>query len=310
MLSTVNGSTDVYLILGDPVEQVRAPESFNLIFATLGINAVLVPVRVPLVSVQDFVRTAFSARNIKGLFLTIPHKSRVMEMLDECSELGRLAGAVNAVRCNSEGRLVGDLFDGEGLVASLNGFNIAYTGKRVLILGAGGGAAAIAASLVSPASRVSKGAAAEVALYDPTPGKAQALADRMRVDVPGRVFSVDNNDTHGFDVVINASPLGLSATDALPCDVSRMAPHAALVDILMKNQPSPVVRAARAQGLVAHPGFEMMIRQGALYLDFFGLHDAAQRVQRDAGFIRKQIYPALLQAEIGLFEPSAFHFGK
>lgn len=64
MLFTVNGSTDVYLVLGDPVEQVRAPKAFNLIFATLGINAVLVPVRVPLVSVQDFVRTAFSARNI------------------------------------------------------------------------------------------------------------------------------------------------------------------------------------------------------------------------------------------------------
>lgn len=136
MLSTINGATEVYLILGDPVEQVRAPESFNLIFATLGINAVLVPVQVAAADVQDFVRAAFSARNIKGLFLTIPHKSLVMEMLDVCSELGRLAGAVNAVRCDAQGRLVGDLFDGEGLVESLNAFNIPYTGKRVLILGA------------------------------------------------------------------------------------------------------------------------------------------------------------------------------
>jgi shikimate dehydrogenase len=301
MLATINGSTDVYLILGDPVEQVRAPESFNLIFATLGINAVLVPVHLPPASVQAFVRAAFSARNIKGLFLTIPHKSLVMDMLDECSELGRLAGAVNAVRCNADGRLVGDLFDGEGLVDSLNGFNIIYTSKRVLILGAGGGAAAIAASLVSPASKTSKGAAAEVALYDPTPGKSQALADRLGASAPGRVRRVDSSDPAGFDVVVNASPLGLYATDPLPCDVARMAPHAALVDILMKNQPSPVVRAARTRGLVAQPGFEMMIRQGALYLDFFGLHAAAQVVQRDAGFIRQQIYPAALQGEIAPF---------
>ena len=307
MLSSIKGTTDVYLILGDPVEQVRAPESFNLIFATLGIDAVLVPVHVPAASVQDFVRAVFSARNIKGLFLTIPHKSLVMDTLDGCSELGRLAGAVNAVRCDAQGRLVGDLFDGEGLVDSLNGFNIAYTGKRVLILGAGGGAAAIAASLVSPASRVSKGAAAEVALYDPTPGKAQVLAERLGSAAPGRVVSVDSNDPAGFDVVVNASPLGLYATDPLPCDVSRMAPHAALVDILMKNQPSPVVRAARSRGLVAHPGFEMMIRQGALYLDFFGLHEAAQAVQRDAGFIRQQIYPAVLQDETALFQPLETH---
>lgn len=301
MLSTINGATEVYLILGDPVEQVRAPESFNLIFATLGINAVLVPVQVAAADVQDFVRAAFSARNIKGLFLTIPHKSLVMDMLDVCSELGRLAGAVNAVRCDAQGRLVGDLFDGEGLVESLNAFNIAYTGKRVLILGAGGGAAAIAASLISPASRVSRGAAAEVALYDPTRGKAQMLAERLAWAAPGRVVSVDSNDPAGFDVVVNASPLGLYATDPMPCDVSRMAPHAALVDILMKNQPSPVVRAARSRGLVAQPGFEMMIRQGALYLDFFGLHEAAQAVQRDSDFIRQQIYPAVLRDEIAIF---------
>ncbi|MGH8830222.1 MAG: shikimate dehydrogenase family protein, partial [Polaromonas sp.] len=98
MLSTIQGTTDVYLILGDPVEQVRAPESFNLIFTKLVMDAVLVPVHVPAARVRDFVRVAFSASNIKGLFLTIPHKSLVMDMLDECSELGRLAGAVNAVR--------------------------------------------------------------------------------------------------------------------------------------------------------------------------------------------------------------------
>ncbi len=300
MLSTINGATDVYLILGDPVEQVRAPESFNLIFARLGINAVLVPVHLPPAYLQDFVRATFSARNIKGLFLTIPHKSLLMGMLDDCSELARLAGAVNAVRCDAQGRLVGDLFDGEGLVHLLNGFKIDYTGKRVLILGAGGGAAAIAASLVSPASGASMGAAAEVALYDPTPGKAQMLARRLGSAVPGRVVCADSNDPAGFDVVVNASPLGLHAADPLPCDVSRMAPHAALVDILMKNQPSPVVRTARARGLVAHPGFEMMIRQGPLYLDFFGLHEAAQAVKRDSDFIRQQIYPAVLRDETAI----------
>jgi len=301
MLSTVNGATDVYLILGDPVEQVRAPESFNLIFATLGMNAVLVPVHVPAANVRDFVHAAFSARNIKGAFLTIPHKSLVMDMLDECSELARLAGAVNAVRCDAQGRLVGDLFDGEGLVDSLNGFGVAYAGRRVLIIGAGGAAAAIAASLVSPTSQVRAGAPAEVALFDPTPGKAAALAARLDgvARAQGaRVAAADSADPAGFDVIVNASPLGLQPDDPLPCDVSRMAPQAALVDILMKNQPTPVVRAARALGRVAHPGFEMMIRQGALYLEFFGLHEAAQAVRQDAGFIRRRIYPAALHGEM------------
>lgn len=298
MASTINGTTDVYLILGDPVAQVRAPESFNLIFAEFGINAVLVPVHLPPASVRAFVRAAFTARNIKGLFLTIPHKSGVMDMLDECSELGRLAGAVNAVRCDAQGRLVGDLFDGEGFVASLNGFGIAYTGKRVLILGAGGGAAAIGASLVSPASKTSKGAAAEVALYDPIPGKAQALADRLGASGRVKVFAANSSDPAGFDVIVNATPLGLYATDPMPCDVSRMGPDAALVDILMKNQPTQVVRAARSLGRVAQPGFEMLIEQAHLYLKFFGDHQAAVAVKGDATFIRQAIYPQELQDEI------------
>lgn len=185
----------------------------------------LVPVYLPAQAVQTFVRAVFSTHNIKGLFLTIPHKSPVMDRLDECSELGRLAGAVNAVRCDAQGRLVGELFDGEGLVHSLDGFNIRYTGSRVLILGAGGGAAAIAASLVSPASRASQGAAAEVALFDPTPGKAAELGGLLGSASAAKVHAVDSNDPSGFDLVVNASPLGLQTTDPMPCDVSRMAPH-------------------------------------------------------------------------------------
>ena len=301
MFSTIKGTTDVYLILGDPVEQVRAPESFNLVFSTLGINAVLAPAKVPAAKVQEFVRAAFSAGNMKGLMLTIPHKSLVMDMLGECSELARLAGAVNAVRCEEGERLVGDLFDGEGLVQSLNNFGIRYTGKRVLILGAGGAAAAIAASLVSSASRVSQGAAGEVALYDPMLGKARVLASRLDAAGTARVVAVDSPDPAGFDVVINASPLGTQPWDPMPCDVAAMEPHAALVDILMRNQPSPVVRAARSRGLVAYPGFEMLVLQVPLYLDFFGLHAAARAVERDAGFLRKQLYPAALQGEMALF---------
>ena len=71
----------------------------------------------------------------------------------------------------------------------------------------------------------------------------------------------------------------------------------------MKNRPTPVVRAARARGLVAHPGFEMMIRQTPLYLEFMGLNDAALAVRRDSGFIRRQIYPAALFDEIKLLNP-------
>lgn len=297
MHSTIQGSTDVYLISGDPVEQVRAPEVFNLIFRTLGINAVLVPVHVALRDIEAFVRTAFLAKNIKGMLVTIPHKSRVMGLLSHCNDAGRMAGAVNGIRRNATGELEGALFDGKGFVLSLDYFGVAYAGKRVLILGAGGAAAAIAVSLALAGSHAPAG----IALYDPAPGKAQALASQLAAaaQMPlANIVAATSGDPSAYDLVVNASPLGLKAGDPLPCDVSRLAPHAAVADILMKNQPTPLVQAARARHLVAQPGFEMLIQQAPDYLAFFGYAEAAQTVRNDATFIRELLYPAAMRGEI------------
>jgi shikimate dehydrogenase len=294
-LHTISGKTDVYLILGDPVEQVLAPEIFNPLFARCGINAVLVPTQVAPQDLTAFVKAAFLARNIKGIWLTIPHKAPVLGVLDQCSQLGTLAGAVNAIRRNADGRLEGGLFDGEGLIASLDYFGMAYAGKRVLIIGAGGAAAAIAASLALPHDAAP---ASEIALFDPAAARAEAVAARIAAATGVRVHATASADPAGYDLVVNASPLGLKPTDPLPCDVTRLAPHTALVDIVMKNQPTPVVRAARARGLNAQPGFEMLIQQTHLYLDFFGFVQAAQSVREDATLLREQIYPQTMRGEI------------
>lgn len=293
--SPIRGATDVYLVLGDPVEQVRAPESFNLIFARLGIDAVLVPVHISTEDLESFVRAAFKAPNIKGMWVTIPHKTNMTAVLDECTDLGRVAGAVNAVRRDPQGRLSGGLFDGEGFTAALDHFGIAWTGKKVLVIGAGGAAAAIGVSLAH-GSR----AAAGIGFFDPVPGKARRLAERVQESSCAAVQVAGSNDPAGYDLVINASPLGLEKDDPMPCDVARMESHAALVDILMKNQPTPAVRAARERGLVAQPGFEMLIQQAHLYLDFFGFHEAARMVRQDAGFLREQIYPRAMHGELRL----------
>lgn len=294
-LSRVTGNTDLYLILGDPVAQVLAPETFNPLFASMGIDAILVPAQVAPAHLPAFVKSAFLANNIKGMWVTIPHKAESMQVLDHCSALGRMAGAVNAIRRNADGSLEGGLFDGEGFVAALDYFNISYANRRILILGAGGAAAAIGASMALARNQV---VAAELAFYDPTPGKAQDVAAHLAAATGTRVYAVDRNDPAGFDLVVNASPLGLKPSDPLPCDVARLAPHAALVDIVMKNQPTPLVRAARARGLNAQPGFEMLIQQTHLYLDFFGFTEAAQRVRHDATFLREQLYPEVLRGEI------------
>eukprot|EP01036_Dinobryon_divergens_P058404 gene58405-77925_t len=128
----VSGTTRVFLILGDPVEQVRAPEAFNHLFAKHGVDAVLVPAKVRPAHLEAFVRGSLLAENIEGLWLTIPHKAAVLPLLAACDPLGKAAGAVNAVRRRADGSLEGALFDGTGFVRSLDHFGLPVAGRRVL----------------------------------------------------------------------------------------------------------------------------------------------------------------------------------
>lgn len=272
------------MILGDPVAQVRAPEVFNALFRKHGVDAVLVPAQVAPQHFAGFVRNVLKAGNIDGLWLTIPHKSAALALLDHCDAVGRVAGAVNAVRRNADGTLEGALFDGVGFVKGLAHFGIPTPGRRVLVVGVGGGGVAIAASLAQRGC-------AELALFDAALGRAQQVAQTLAAAFATRVTAATSADPAGFDLVINSTPLGLKAGDPLPFDVARLDAGASVVDILMKNQPTPLLRACAARGIAAHPGFEMMLQQMPEYLDFFGLHTLARAVQEDASEVR-----ALVQA--------------
>lgn len=270
----ITGTTRVFFILGDPVAQVRAPEVFNPLFRRHGVDAVLVPARVSPANVAGFVRHAFMADNIDGLWLTIPHKSLMLPLLDHCDVLGRAAGAVNAVRRLADGSIEGALFDGIGLAKALDRFGLATRGARVLIIGAGGAGLAIAASLAQREC-------AELALLDTTPGRAAKAAARMVAHFGSHVTAPADADPAGYDIVINATPLGLRSGDPLPLDVQRLSSGAAVVDILMKNQPTPLLQACARRGITAHPGYEMMLQQMPEYLGFFGLHDLAKTIEAD-----------------------------
>jgi shikimate dehydrogenase len=275
----ISGTTRVFLILGDPVAQVRAPEVFNALFAQHGIDAVLVPVHIPSADVAAFVRNSFKARNIDGLWVTIPHKTTLTSVLEHCDLSGSTAEAVNAVRRNADGSIEGALFDGIGFAKSLDHFGIGCRGARVLIVGAGGAGVAIATALVQRPL-------AELAIFDTDPARSTAAAERLR-SVSGVPISTPRSaDPAGYDIVINATPLGLNNSDPLPFDVRRIDGNAAVLDILMKNQPTPLLRACAQRGITAHPGYEMMIQQVPEYLRFFGLDELARTVQADLAPVR------------------------
>lgn len=266
------------MVLGDPVSQVQAPQLFNPLFERHGIDAVLVPALVPRERCSSFCREILAAGNIDGLWLTIPHKPLVMPLLAHWDRDAELAQAVNAVRRNPDGSLEGALFDGSGFAKALASFGFQPPGKRALLVGAGGAGAAIAAALLHAGLH-------QLALHD-LGDRASALAHRLQPHSPGTRVTAAGSDPAGFDLVINATPLGLDADDPLPFDVDRLQADALVVDILMKPQGTPLLRACAQRGVAAHPGFEMLVQQVPDYLSFFGLHAAARAVQADLSPVR------------------------
>lgn len=280
----IRGTTRVYLVLGDPVAQVRAPELYNHLFEQHGIDAVLVPAQVAPAALPGFVRHVLQAGNIEGLWLTIPHKAAIVEHLDRVDPLAGIAGAVNAVRRRPDGTLEGALFDGIGFVKALDRFEVPVHGRRVLLVGVGGAGMAIAASLAARGP-------AQLALFDATPGRAEAVAARLRAHVAADVVAAPDADPSQSDVIVNATPLGLRPDDPLPFDVARVKRDAAVVDILMKHAPTPLLQACGARGVRAWSGHEMLVQQTPEYLRFFGFDKVADAVEADASEVRTLLQP-------------------
>ena len=142
----ITGETKLIAHVGYPTTTFKSPMIYNPWFERRGVNAVVMPLGV---RSQDFA-AAFPQicrfTNFHGALITMPHKVAVMSMLDEVSKAVMVAGSCNAVRRGEDGRLIGDMFDGEGFVRGVarNGGSIA--GKRALIVGTGGVGSAIAAS--------------------------------------------------------------------------------------------------------------------------------------------------------------------
>ncbi|HXZ08261.1 MAG TPA: shikimate dehydrogenase, partial [Paraburkholderia sp.] len=140
---TITGTTRVFYCIADPVDQVRAPEVFNAVFARHDIDAVMVPLRVSPAHLDATLRVLFESPSVGGVSLSIPHKAAAVASVDRCSPAAAAANAINAVRRNAAGELEGDLFDGIGFTRLLGRAGIAFAGRRVLMIGAGGAASAV-----------------------------------------------------------------------------------------------------------------------------------------------------------------------
>ena len=260
----IKGSTEIFAHLGVPTHSFKAPMIYNPWFEAAGIDAVVVPMGSEAEDFPDFFRLLFRLRNIRGALITMPHKVAVVGLLDEVSTTVKVAGSCNAVRLDPGGRLVGDMFDGEGFVRGVLGKGRAVEGASALVVGSGGVGSAIAASLA-------RAGAGRLGLYDARAQAAEALAERLAENHPGLAIETGSNDPAGWEIVVNATPLGMEKGDPLPMDTDRLDPAAFVGEVVMKAEETPFLAAARARGCQTQIGTDMLFEQIPAYLEFFGL---------------------------------------
>ncbi len=259
----ITGKTRLIVHLGYPTESFKAPMIYNPWFERKGIDTVVVPVGVQAPEYPIVLKALFETTNVHGALVTMPHKVTTLQLVDEVTTTAKIAGACNAILRRRDGSLLGDMFDGAGFVRGVERKGRQIAGARVLVVGCGGVGSAIAASLAAARPAV-------LGVYDMAGATAEALASRLRQHHPSLLVTTGSKDPDGYDIVVNATPLGMSPGDALPFDVSRISPTTFVGEVVMKEEYTPLLRAALDRGCSVQVGTDMLFEMIPAYLEFFG----------------------------------------
>lgn len=247
-----------YVLLGRPVAHSPAPAMYEAAFRALGIDATYTAASVTGAELPDAMRQIAAGG---GGNITLPHKRRAAALLDASTSAVDRSGACNCFWGGTDGSLRGDNTDIGGFLRSvqplLEDSGTRLPGSRTLVLGAGGVARAVLVGLDEKG-----GATADI--LNRTPRRATEMLDELQLGRLRARVVTDPDDVGGpYDLVVNATSLGLGATDPLPLDLSGVV-TAAVFDCVYGRDGTPWVRHARASGRVARDGLEMLVEQARI----------------------------------------------
>jgi len=254
------GATRLYVIVGDPIAQVRSPAGVSAEFAARGHDGILVPVQMASADLPDFLAVASRLKNLDGIVVTIPHKFACYRACASSTERAHFLRTVNLMRRRADGAWHGDMVDGLGFLGAARAQGIDPRGMRALLVGAGGAGSAIALALV-------EAGVSELAIHDSAAERRDALIGRLNGlgKAPVRVGSTD---PAGFDFIANATPAGMKQGDPLPVDVTRLASSAYCGCVITQPETSPFIAEARKRGCITATGTDMYRQHQSLMVDF------------------------------------------
>lgn len=253
------GATAIFPIVGDPVDQVKSPAAITAIFAARGENAVCIPMQVSPADLAGLMASLHAVKNVGGILVTVPHKRASLRCCETSTDRAQFVGAVNVLRRSDKG-WAGDNTDGAGYLdgISRHGFDVA--GKRALLAGCGGAGAAIALEILNRG-------AARLAIHDLDILRRDAVVGKLAQRFPGRV-TAGGADPTGFDLVANATPMGMKAGDPMPIESSALRPEQFVACVITKPKIPPLIEFARRLGCRTMTGSEMFDAQAEKLADF------------------------------------------
>jgi len=275
---TVNGKTRVCAIIGDPVEHSLSPVMHNAAFKKLGLNLVYVAFTVTSTELKTAVLGAKSL-GLKGLNVTMPHKNAVMNYLDAVDSTAKSIGAVNTV-LNNQGKLIGYNTDGSGAMIALQENGVDPEEKKLVLLGAGGAAKAIAYQAAQDVE--------ELVILNRTPEKAKKLAEALKsfgAKVKAGTLSskVLEEELPTTDILVNATSVGMHPdVDISPVPSDLLHSDLSVMDIIYNPLETKLLKDAKSAGAKVVSGIEMLLYQGAVAFEIWTNCPAPVEVMREA----------------------------
>ena len=279
MKTDLSGKTQIYGVIGDPIEHSLSPAIHNASFKALKLDCVYLAFHVKPSEVKSAIN-GMRSLGIRGLNVTMPHKNAVVPCLDEVDETAKFLDSVNTI-FNDKGKLRGFSTDGTGAHRALEENGAKIRGKRLVLLGGGGAAKAIAFTLTKEVD--------ELVILNRTPTKTKALSKALnsifgkKVTSAGLTPQVICDNLRNADILINATSVGMSSNSSASLVAPEwLKPELTVMDIVYNPLETKLAKDAKAAGARVVSGLEMLIYQGAASFEIWNGQLAPVKVMRQA----------------------------
>lgn len=280
LMQDINTATGLCAVIGNPVEHSLSPVMHNAAFAAMKLNIVYLAFRVE--DVAGCIRGMKALHGFRGLSVTIPHKSAVMEHLDSIDDMALHVGSVNTISCDN-GRLIGYTTDGPGAVRAFDDAGVPLQGRDVLLLGSGGAVRAVAFALLEQAG------VARLTIAGRTAERVRGLVNDLKEKAVGNVDAASIADDlpacmGSHEVIIQGTPTGMYSASVNKTLIPKklLRPHHVVFDMVYRPMNTRLLQEAREAGCHVILGLEMLLNQAALQFEIWFGKPAPRHVMRQA----------------------------